>query len=135
MPPTCVGCVLQRPPWEMAAWAFPHTHTHTHAHSLRRSGASELSRLGVPLPDLLLYGRWLSERSAREYIRRGEVAVLRIRNGEDGPVPTRARLWCSRWASVFELADVMVFMGVVKVRPGKLTPEFVATLEILVLSK
>ena len=45
-------------------------------HSFRRSGASELSRLGVTLPDLLLYGSWLSERSAREYIRRGEVAIL-----------------------------------------------------------
>ena len=80
-------------------------------HSFRRSGSSELSRLGVPLPDLLLYGRWLSERSAREYVRRGEVAVLRIRNGEGGPVLSRACLWLSRWASVFELAEVMVIMG------------------------
>ncbi|CAE8604909.1 unnamed protein product [Polarella glacialis] len=35
-------------------------------HSFRRSGASELSRLGVPLADILAYGRWLSERAARE---------------------------------------------------------------------
>lgn len=48
-------------------------------HSLRRSGASELSKRGMPLADILLYGRWLSERSAREYIRRGEVAVVRAR--------------------------------------------------------
>ena len=45
-------------------------------HSLRRSGASELSRCGLPLQDLLAYGRWLNERSAREYIRHGEVAIL-----------------------------------------------------------
>ena len=32
-------------------------------HSLRRSGASELSRLGMPLHDLLSFGRCLNERS------------------------------------------------------------------------
>ena len=42
-------------------------------HSFRRSGASELAAQGMPLADILLYGRWLRERSAREYIRRGEV--------------------------------------------------------------
>ncbi|CAE8649119.1 unnamed protein product [Polarella glacialis] len=48
-------------------------------HSFRRSGASELSRLGVPLADILAYGRWLSERAAREYIRKGDVAIIRAR--------------------------------------------------------
>ena len=103
-------------------------------HSLRRSGATELSRMGVPLPDLLLYGRWLSERSAREYIRRGEVAVLRIRNGEDGEILTRCRRWCTRWPSAFKLAELLRECGV-KVRPGTLSPEFVAKLEVLVLSQ
>ena len=28
-------------------------------HSFRRSGASELSRQGIPLADILLFGRWL----------------------------------------------------------------------------
>ena len=48
-------------------------------HTLRRSGASELSRQGMPLADILLYGRWLSEKAAREYIRKGEVAIIRSR--------------------------------------------------------
>lgn len=52
---------------------------HLTTHTFRRSGASELSRLGMSLADILLYGRWQSERSAREYIRRGEVAVIRAR--------------------------------------------------------
>ena len=103
-------------------------------HSLRRSGASEISRLGMPLQDLLLYGRWLSERSAREYIRRGEVAVLWIQSREDGPIPTRCRSWCLRWSSVLEFADMLDMMGV-KVKPSTLSPEFVATLEVLLLSK
>lgn len=48
-------------------------------HTLRRSGTSELSRQGMPLADILLYGRWLSEKAAREYIRKGEVAIIRSR--------------------------------------------------------
>ena len=88
----------------------------------------------MPLPDLLLYGRWLSERSAREYIRRGEVAVLRIRSGEDWPILTRCRRWCLRRALVFEPAEILYMMGV-KVKPSTLSPEFVPTLEVLLLSK
>ena len=45
-------------------------------HSLRRGGASELARRNAPLLGIMHYGRWLSSRSAREYIRRGEVALL-----------------------------------------------------------
>ena len=56
-------------------------------HSLRRSGASELSRQGTPLSDIILYGRWLRERSAREYIRQGEVAVLIIVTQARGSCP------------------------------------------------
>lgn len=46
-------------------------------HTFRRSGASGLSRQGMPLSEILLYGRWLSERAARDYIRKGEVAIWR----------------------------------------------------------
>ena len=72
-------------------------------HSLRRSGASELSRQGVCLPDLLAYGRWLSERSAREYVRRGEVAVLRAREAHGGGLLPR----CARWAILAPHAFVL----------------------------
>ena len=65
-------------------------------HSFRRSGASELARQGIPLADILLFGRWLRERSAREYIRRGEVAVLRAKNSFD--VRQQARL--QRWSAI-----------------------------------
>ena len=54
-----------------------HTHNWT-SHSLRRGGATELLRLGASLPDIMLHGRWLSARSAREYLRRGGVAMLRF---------------------------------------------------------
>ena len=39
-----------------------------------RGHYTELLRLGITLPDIMLHGRWLSARSAREYLRRGEVA-------------------------------------------------------------
>jgi integrase len=48
-------------------------------HSFRRSGASEMSRMGIDMLTICNFGRWASERSAREYIRRGEVAILRAR--------------------------------------------------------
>eukprot|EP00435_Cladocopium_sp_Y103_P020181 s49_g4.t3 len=52
---------------------------HLTTHTFRRSGASELSRQGMALSDILLYGRWLSERAARDYIRKGEVAMWRAK--------------------------------------------------------
>lgn len=51
---------------------------HLTTHSFRRSGASEFSRQRMPLSEILLYGRWLSER-ARDNIRKGEVAVVRAK--------------------------------------------------------
>lgn len=64
------------------------------SHGLRRGAASELARQGVPFSDILLRGRWLSERSAREYIRKGEVAALRVQSA----VPA------DRWARITRLA-------------------------------
>ena len=52
---------------------------HWTSHGLRRGGATELLRLHTPLPDIANFGRWLSERSMREYLRRGEVSLLRLR--------------------------------------------------------
>ncbi|CAK9096680.1 eEF1A lysine and N-terminal methyltransferase (eEF1A-KNMT) (Methyltransferase-like protein 13) [Includes: eEF1A lysine methyltransferase [Durusdinium trenchii] len=42
-----------------------------------RARASELTRRGVPFADVMLFGRWSSDRAAREYVRQGEVAILR----------------------------------------------------------
>eukprot|EP00435_Cladocopium_sp_Y103_P017503 s463_g4.t1 len=38
-------------------------------HTFRRPGASELARQGMPLADVMLYGRWLSDKAARSHIR------------------------------------------------------------------
>ena len=46
-------------------------------HSLRRGGATSLLRAGVPFTDIMIFGRWRSDRSAREYLRQGEVALIR----------------------------------------------------------
>ena len=76
-------------------------------HSFRRSGASELSRQGLPLADILLYGRWLRERSAREYIRRGEVAVLRARAQLDRSHQQKLQLWNSVASRCWLLYDLL----------------------------
>lgn len=49
------------------------------SHGLRRGGATQLLREGVPLADVMMAGRWLSERRCREYFRRGEVCLTRLR--------------------------------------------------------
>ena len=46
-------------------------------HSLRRGGATELLRRGVPFAEIALFGRWQSENSVRLYLRAGEVALTR----------------------------------------------------------
>eukprot|EP00959_Pyramimonas_sp_CCMP1952_P440387 9220337-Pyramimonas_sp.AAC.1 len=69
---------LQR--WlQKAANALGFGTVHWTSHGLRRGGATELLSRGVPLADIMLFGRWLSERSAREYLRRGEVSLTRLR--------------------------------------------------------
>ncbi|CAL1133794.1 unnamed protein product [Cladocopium goreaui] len=76
-------------------------------HSFRRSGASELARQGVSLQDILLYGRWLSERAARDYIRKGEVAIFRARQMLNPQASQRIQSWaklgvgCWQWFDVF----------------------------------
>ena len=65
-------------------------------HTLRRSGASELSRLGLPWADVMAFGRWNTDRAAREYVRRGEVALYRCRHGWSGALLQRAEFWTAR---------------------------------------
>ena len=47
-------------------------------HSCRRGGATALARSGGPVETIRQYGRWAAERSCREYIRLGVVALLRF---------------------------------------------------------
>ncbi len=51
---------------------------HWTSHSLRRGGATALLQENVPLADIMLYGRWASQRSAQEYLRRGEVSLTAL---------------------------------------------------------
>ena len=63
-------------------------------HGLRRGGATHL--LGhMPLPEILLRGRWASERSAREYLRRGEVQQLRFSSKFPRSVWARVMALCN----------------------------------------
>ena len=58
------------------------------------------------MTDIMLFGRWLHECSAREYIRRGEVAVLRARGQLNQQHQCRLRLWnmaASNCWSTFDL--------------------------------
>lgn len=70
-------------------------------HTFRRSGASELARQGTPLADILVYGRWQSDRSAREYIRQGEVAIHRTRQAMNPQLRRRVVHWASLVSSVW----------------------------------
>eukprot|EP00974_Lingulodinium_polyedra_P107067 10364052-Lingulodinium_polyedra.AAC.1 len=62
------------------------------SHSLRRGAASELFARGVSLMDIAVLGRWASEGSCREYIRRGEYSLLRLRQARPEQVWTRCSL-------------------------------------------
>ena len=48
---------------------------HWTSHGLRRGGATELLRQGVPLENIMVHGRWLSVRSCRDYLRKGEASL------------------------------------------------------------
>lgn len=76
-------------------------------HTFRRSGASELAKQGMALNDILLYGRWCSERSAREYIRKGEVAVHRARAQLNPEVWTRITRWAQLGPQCWVLYDAL----------------------------
>lgn len=46
-------------------------------HSFRRGGATALAMRGVAFADIMLIGRWASERSCKLYIQRGELLILK----------------------------------------------------------
>jgi len=63
-----------------AASALGFGHLHWTSHGFRRGGATELLRAGWPMQDIMQFGRWLAVRSCREYLRRGEVSITRLRH-------------------------------------------------------
>ena len=74
---------------------------HFTTHSLRRGGATELLRLGWRVEDICVYGRWQSLSSARLYLQRGEVFLIRFRGGQIkcnwGTITDIAKLGASVW--------------------------------------
>ena len=77
-------------------------------HSFRRSGASELARRNVPITDIMMFGRWLSDRSAREYIRKGEVAILRASTIVSAADRIRWAQWCRVLPFVWHLQTAIL---------------------------
>ena len=47
-------------------------------HSLRRGGATQLLINRMPLEHIMLYGRWTSPSSCKEYLRKGQVFLMRV---------------------------------------------------------
>ena len=76
-------------------------------HSFRRSGASQMVALGTSFVDVLLFGRWLSERAAREYVRKGEVGMVRARAQASPELTSSLAKWNSLTASVWEFHAVL----------------------------
>ena len=66
--------------WMAKLTAMLHlSHMALTSHSFRRGGASTLLQLGLPLADIAVQGRWASESSCRDYLRGGDLLLLRHR--------------------------------------------------------
>ena len=103
-------------------------------HSFRRSGASELSRRGVPIADICLFGRWLSERSARECIRKGEVAVLRSTALISQDVRNDWSKWCRLVPFVWLLTDTNRSSGGTSISQHRVTQAAFVRLQSAIFS-
>lgn len=62
------------------------------SHSFRRGGASTLLHHGMGIADIAVQGRWASESSCREYLRRGEMFLLRFQASINSTVWQRVLL-------------------------------------------
>ena len=76
------------------------------SHGLRRGAASHLYASNVDFSTIMMRGRWLSERSAREYVRRGDVALTRAKAQLSSDVQQRALGLASMGAGAFKVLDV-----------------------------
>ena len=101
-------------------------------HSFRRSGASELSRRNVPIADICLFGRWLSDRSAREYIRKGEVAIHRSRVSVAAGFRENWLRWASLISHVWMLQMPLQEAGLPPLSHSRVTETSFRRLEMLV---
>ena len=55
-----------------------------------------LEHIDIPLSDIMLYGRWASQRSAQEYLHRGEVSLTAL----NPDIGLEAWQKCHRYASL-----------------------------------
>ena len=101
-------------------------------HTFRRSGASELARLGTPLADILLFGRWNTQRRAREYIRKGEVAIYRARQSMQIATQQRVETWARLSNRSWQLFDRLHQQGQPVVCLRRVTKEAFAEFEKLI---
>ena len=74
------------------------------SHSLRRGGATALLASGRELSAIMLAGRWASESSCREYLRRAEVALMRCRGKFSSNCWRRAEALAAVGDLVFDVA-------------------------------
>ena len=97
-------------------------------HSFRRSGASELCRMGVAYADICLYGRWSSEKAAREYIRRGEAELVKALPGYASVLRR-----CSVWTKIGPLHffKAQAPQAVQHLARRRVTPDLIAQLEVI----
>eukprot|EP00971_Amphidinium_carterae_P137572 2726484-Amphidinium_carterae.1 len=72
-------------------------------HSLRRGGATALISQGHSFESVILFGHWASSKTAREYIRRGEVAVLQLRSDVPQDAWAKAQHFTSLGSQVWQL--------------------------------
>ena len=69
-------------------------------HSCRRGGASAIALKGISLQDITHFGRWASESSCREYVKKGEVLLLKDANEQTEQQQRQRILKLSRLACV-----------------------------------
>lgn len=105
---------------------------HLTTHTFRRSGASELSKQGMALADILLYGRWASERSARDYIRKGEVAIHRARADLNQLTWHRITRWADSLAHVWMIFDALYHQHQLTISMDRVTADKFEKFESLV---
>ena len=71
-------------------------------HSFRRGGATALFASGVSWPEILTHGRWSSDRSAKEYIRRGEAWGMALLNNLSDTVMIKISNYASMAVSAWQ---------------------------------
>ena len=82
--------------------------------------------MGVSFADICLYGRWSSEKSAREYIRRGEAELVKARP-EYAAVIKRCMAWNSLGPLPFLSSQKPA--AVAQIERKRVTPELILRLE------